>query len=82
MGATHSDFAGERLAIAEFNVAHQMRKISPVYGLKYYVSASMRNQQSVECVSVLISSITNFITSTMVWSERVKWICRLKLSPW
>ena len=45
MGATHSDFAGERLAIAEFNVAHQMRKISPVYGLKYYVSASMRNRR-------------------------------------
>ena len=45
LGFTHSEFAGERLAIREFNLAHQTRKISPIYGLKYFVSASMRNSE-------------------------------------
>ena len=33
MGQTYSDFNGDRLAISEFNDAHQLRKISPCYGL-------------------------------------------------
>ena len=37
MDHTYSEFNGERLAIAEFNTSHEMRKISPVYGLKYYL---------------------------------------------
>ena len=37
MGFTCSEFNGERLAIAEFNAEHQARKISPIYGLKYYL---------------------------------------------
>ena len=37
MGFTNSEFNGERLAIAEFNQFHEMRKISPIYGLKYFL---------------------------------------------
>lgn len=33
MGLTYSDFTADRLAMAEFNQRHQMRKISPCYGL-------------------------------------------------
>jgi hypothetical protein len=51
-GATHSDFTGERLAISEFNLAHEMRKISPVYGLKYFVNPDVANQRWVECISI------------------------------
>jgi hypothetical protein len=36
-GLTYSDFNGERLAISEFNSLHAMRKLSPLYGLKYFV---------------------------------------------
>jgi hypothetical protein len=37
MGHTYSDFTGERLAIREFNSDHPKRKISPIYGLKYFL---------------------------------------------
>jgi hypothetical protein len=40
MGATYSDFTGDRLAISEFNAAHPMRKISPAYGLNVTVPSS------------------------------------------
>ena len=49
LGFTHGDFTGERLAISEFNQTHQMRKISPLYGLKYYVNPESANQRWVEC---------------------------------
>lgn len=32
---SHSDFTGERLAIAEFNERHELRKISRIYGLSF-----------------------------------------------
>ena len=35
IGFTFSEYTGERLAIAEFNDSHPMRKISPIFGLKY-----------------------------------------------
>lgn len=35
MGPTKCDFTGERLAIADFNASHEMRKISPIYGLPW-----------------------------------------------
>jgi hypothetical protein len=35
IGFSHSDFAGERLAIAEYNADHEARKISKIYGLRY-----------------------------------------------
>lgn len=37
LGHIYSDFTGERLAIREFNAAHPMRKISPIYGLKHFL---------------------------------------------
>lgn len=35
MGPTKSEFTGERLAISDFNSTHEMRKISPIYGLPW-----------------------------------------------
>jgi hypothetical protein len=43
MGHTYNDFAGERLAISEFNDRHAMRKISPIYGLEYFVPRKFRH---------------------------------------
>ena len=40
MGFTYSEYNGERLAIAEFNTSHSSRKISPIYGLKYFLPAA------------------------------------------
>jgi hypothetical protein len=37
IGFTHSEFTGERLAISEFNGAHNLRKISPIHGLRYFI---------------------------------------------
>lgn len=37
MGFSYGDFNGERLAITDFNNTHELRKISKIYGLKYYV---------------------------------------------
>ena len=36
MGVTAGDHVGERLAISEFNGSHRLRKISPIYGLRYF----------------------------------------------
>jgi hypothetical protein len=36
LGYTFSEYNGERLAISEFNDIHSMRKISLLYGLKYF----------------------------------------------
>lgn len=35
VGFSHNDYAGERLAITEFNDRSEMRKISKLYGLRY-----------------------------------------------
>jgi hypothetical protein len=37
LGETFSEFTGERLAIAEFNAARPLHKISPVFGLRYFL---------------------------------------------
>lgn len=37
MGTTFGDCNGERLAITDFNSAHELRKISPIYGLRYFL---------------------------------------------
>jgi hypothetical protein len=37
LGETFSEFTGERLAISEFNAVHPMRKISPIFGLRYFL---------------------------------------------
>jgi len=44
MGFTYSEYTGERLAIAEFNKTHEMRKISPIFGLKYFLQEPYSNQ--------------------------------------
>ena len=44
LGYTFSEFTGERLAIAEFNNAHQLRKVSPIFGLKHFLPAPYSNQ--------------------------------------
>ena len=38
MGFSFSQYNGERLAIEDFNAGHDMKKISPIYGLKYFLS--------------------------------------------
>lgn len=35
IGFSHGDFNGERLAIHDFNDDHELRKISPIYGLRH-----------------------------------------------
>lgn len=37
MGYSYSEFNGERLAIAEFNEQHKMKKISPIFSLENYI---------------------------------------------
>ena len=37
LGETFSEFTGERLAIAEYNAAHTHHKISPIFGLRYFL---------------------------------------------
>ena len=44
IGLTYSDYNGERLAISEFNTAHAMRKLSPLYGLKYFAPHEQRDR--------------------------------------
>jgi hypothetical protein len=48
MGFTFSDYNGARLAIAEFNEAHPLRKVSPMYGLRHYVPTHFANDHWVE----------------------------------
>lgn len=48
LGFTFSEFTGERLAISDFNHTHQMRKISPIYGLRYFLPPPCANEQWVE----------------------------------
>jgi len=37
IGFTYASFNGSRLAVKEFNEQHALRKISPVYGLRYFL---------------------------------------------
>jgi hypothetical protein len=45
MGFTCSEWGGERLAIREFNESHPQRKISPIFGLKYFLPPVYAAQQ-------------------------------------
>ena len=40
------DFNGERLAISDFNVTHQDRKISKIYGLEYFLPTGMAREMT------------------------------------
>jgi hypothetical protein len=48
LGRTFGDHNGERLAISDFNASHEMRKISKIYGLQYYLSSQIAGQRLVE----------------------------------
>lgn len=48
IGFTFGDLNGERLAIAEFNETHRIRKLSPIYGLKHFVPAACANSMWVD----------------------------------
>jgi hypothetical protein len=37
LGNTYGDFNGERLAISEYDASHDVRKISKIYGLQYFL---------------------------------------------
>ena len=45
MGFTCSEWGGERLAIREFNESQPRRKISPIFGLKYFLPPVYAAQQ-------------------------------------
>ena len=45
MGFTCSEFTGVRLAIQEFNETNRLRKISPIFGLKYFLTPHYAQQQ-------------------------------------
>jgi hypothetical protein len=48
LGRTFGDHNGERLAISDFNASHEMRKISKIYGLQYYLGSQIAGQRWVE----------------------------------
>jgi hypothetical protein len=48
LARTFGDHNGERLAITDFNATHQLRKISKIHGLQYYVSPPLGRQRWVE----------------------------------
>jgi len=50
LGHSYGDFTGERLAITEFNQAHEMSKLSPIYGLRYYAPRRMRDAAYWDCL--------------------------------
>lgn len=43
LGFTYNEFTGERLAINDFNNTHSTRKISPIFGLKYFMSSQFKS---------------------------------------
>jgi hypothetical protein len=48
LARTFGDHNGERLAIADFNATHELRKISKIHGLQYYVRPPMARERWVE----------------------------------
>ena len=52
MGYGYNDFPGERLAVHEFNAEHQMRKMSPIYGLKWFVPQEFSNDRWIEMLQI------------------------------
>jgi hypothetical protein len=50
VGFTHGDYTGERLAISEFNASHPSRKLSPIYGLRYFLPTAYRSSSWPECM--------------------------------
>ncbi len=52
MGYGYNDFTGERLAIHEFNAERSMRKLSPIYGLKWFVPQEHFNDRWIEMLQI------------------------------
>jgi hypothetical protein len=52
MGYGYNDFTGERLAIHEFNAEHKVRKLSPIYGLKWFVPREFSNDRWIEMLQI------------------------------
>lgn len=52
MGYGYNDFTGERLAIHEFNAEHRMRKLSPIYGLKWFVPQEFSHDRWIEMLQL------------------------------
>lgn len=52
MGYGYNDFTGERLAIHEFNAEHATRKLSPIYGLKWFVPQEHFNDRWIEMLQI------------------------------
>lgn len=52
MGYGYNDFTGERLAIHEFNAEHTMQKLSPIYGLKWFVPREFSNDRWIEMLQI------------------------------
>jgi hypothetical protein len=52
MGFGYNDFTGERLAIHEFNREHTMRKLAPIYGLKWFVPQEYFNDRWIEMLQI------------------------------
>jgi hypothetical protein len=48
LGMTHSEFAGERLAIHEYNCRHESRKLAQISGLRHFVLPNLANQSWVD----------------------------------
>lgn len=64
MGFTYSDYTGERLAIAEFNASHNERKISPCYGLRYYLPSQYSQEEWAEQIYIAHTFNHRLYTST------------------
>jgi hypothetical protein len=52
MGYGYNDFTGERLAIHEFNNEHELRKLAPIYGLKWFVPQEYFNDRWIEMLQI------------------------------
>lgn len=52
MGYSYNDFTGERLAIHEFNAEHAKRKLSTIYGLKWFVPQEFFNDRWIEMLQI------------------------------
>jgi hypothetical protein len=48
LGFTFGDHNGELLAISEFNESHEMRKLSKINGLRYFVPEKYADERWVE----------------------------------
>ena len=70
IGYTFSDFNGERLAIHEFNDRWPLRKLSPIYGLKYFVPQEERLARWSELMYMAHFLSTRSITTPMNCASR------------